>query len=94
MERKSGFLEQKNKKHTRSDRTRRFWTKAHYMDSTGIVGAIRQTLKDKELQHWMSEMNNNIKRDTDQNSKMRTYSTENSKQQKITNGHQYLPQNN
>ena len=46
------------------------------MDSTGIVGAIRQMLKDKELQQWMSEMNNNIKRDADQNSKMRTYSTE------------------
>ena len=49
-------------KHTRSDRTRRFWIKAHYMESTGIVGTIRQRLKDKELQQCMNEMNNDIKR--------------------------------
>ena len=43
------------------------------MNSTGIVGTIRQRLKDIELQHWMSEINNAIRRDTDQNNKMTTY---------------------
>ena len=28
---------------------------------------------DIELQHWMIEINNDIRRDTDQNNKMRTY---------------------
>ena len=43
------------------------------MNSTGIVGTIRQRLNDIELQHWMSEINNDIRRDTDQNNKMSTY---------------------
>lgn len=32
-----------------------FWIKAHYMNSTGIVGTIRQRLiyEDIELQQWM-----------------------------------------
>ena len=36
-----------------------------------------------ELQHWMSEINNDIRRDTDQNNKRQH--NENSKQWKITN---------
>ena len=44
--------------------------KGHDMDSTGIVDTIRQRLNDLELQHWMSEINNDIRRDTDQNNKM------------------------
>ena len=43
------------------------------MDSTGIVGTKRQSLEDIELQHWMSEINNDIRRDVDQKTKMRTY---------------------
>ena len=44
------------------------WIKAHYMDS-GIVDTMRQRLKDIELQHWMSEMNNDIRRDANENIK-------------------------
>ena len=47
-----------------------FWTKAHYVDLTGIIGT---RLKDIEPQQWMSEMNNDIRRDADQNDKMGTY---------------------
>ena len=43
------------------------------MDSTGIVGTKRQSLEDIELQHWMSEINKDIRRDADQKTKMRTY---------------------
>ena len=43
------------------------------MDSTGIVDTKRQSLEDIELQHWMSEINNDIRRDADQKTKMRTY---------------------
>ena len=39
------------------------------MGSTGIVDTIRQRLKDIELQHWMSEINNDVRRDTDQKTK-------------------------
>ena len=60
-----------------------FWIKGHDMDSTGIVDTIRQRLNNIELQHWMSEINNDIRRDTDQNNKRQH--NENSKQWKITN---------
>ena len=43
------------------------------MDSTGIVGTLRQWLKNIKLQQWMSEINNHIRRDADQNDKMRIY---------------------
>ena len=43
------------------------------MGSTGIVGTKRQSLEGIELQHWMSEINNDIRRDADQKTKMRTY---------------------
>ena len=46
------------------------WMKAHYVD-IGIVN-IRQRLKDIELQRWLSEINNDIRKDANQSNKMRT----------------------
>ena len=48
------------------------WMKAHYVD-IGIVTIIRQRLKDIELQRWLSEINNNIRKDVNQSNEMRTY---------------------
>ena len=39
----------------------------------GIINIIRQRLKDIELQRWMSEINNDTRKDTNQGNKMRTY---------------------
>ena len=44
--------------------------KAHYAD-IGIVNMIR--LKDIKLQRWLSEINNNTRKDANQSNKMRTY---------------------
>ena len=49
-----------------------FWMKAHYAD-IGIVNMIRQRLKDIELQRWLSEINNDTRKDANQSNKMRTY---------------------
>ena len=49
-----------------------FWMKAHYAD-IGIVNMIRQWLKDIELQRWLSEINNDTRKDANQSNKMRTY---------------------
>ena len=46
--------------------------KAHYGD-IGIINIIRQRLKDIELQRWLSEINNDTRKDTNQGNKMRTY---------------------
>ena len=46
--------------------------KAHYGD-IGIINIIRQRLKDIELQRWLSEINNDTKKDANQGNKMRTY---------------------
>ena len=46
--------------------------KAHYVD-IGIVNIIRQRLKDIELQRWLSEINNDTRKDANQSNKMRTY---------------------
>ena len=46
--------------------------KAHYAD-VGIVNMIRQQLKDIELQRWLSEINNDTRKDANQSNKMRTY---------------------
>ena len=46
--------------------------KAHYAD-IGIVNMIRQRLKDIELQRWLSEINNDTRKDANQSNKMRTY---------------------
>ena len=48
------------------------WAKAHYVD-IGIVNIIRQRLKDIELQRWLSEINNDTRKDANQRNKMRTY---------------------
>ena len=45
---------------------------AHYVD-IGIVNIIRQRLKDIELQRWLSEISNDIRKDATQSNKMRTY---------------------
>ena len=46
--------------------------KEHYVD-IGIINIIRQRLKDIELQRWLSEINNDIRKDANQGNKMRTY---------------------
>ena len=46
--------------------------KAHYAD-IGIVNMIRQRLRGIELQRWLSEINNNSRKDANQSNKMRTY---------------------
>ena len=46
--------------------------KAHYAD-VGIINMIRQRLKDIKLQRWLSEINNDIRKDAYQSNKMRTY---------------------
>ena len=48
------------------------WAKAHYVD-IGIVNIIRQRLKDIELQRWLSEINNDTRKDANQRNKVRTY---------------------
>ena len=48
------------------------WMKAYYAD-IGIVNMIRLRLKDIELQTWLSEINNDTRKDADQSIKMRTY---------------------
>ena len=48
---------------------RELWINVQYKDSPGMVGTIsrrRPRLKNIELQHWMSEMNNDVRRDADQ----------------------------
>ena len=49
-----------------------FWMKAHYAD-IGIVNMTRQRLKDIALQRWLSEINNDTRKDANQSNKMRTY---------------------
>ena len=46
--------------------------KAHYGD-IGIVNIIRQRLKDIELRRWLSEINNDSRKNANQGNKMRTY---------------------
>ena len=48
------------------------WMKAHYAD-IGIVNMIRQRLKDIKLQTWLSEINNDTRKDANQSNKMTTY---------------------
>ena len=40
---------------------------------TGIINIIRQRLKDIELLRWLSEINNDTRKDAYQGNKMRTY---------------------
>ena len=46
--------------------------KAHYAH-TGIVKMIRQRVEDIELQRWLSEMDNDTRKDVNQSNKIRTY---------------------
>ena len=48
------------------------WMKAQYAD-IGFVNMIRQRLKDIELKRWLSEINNDTRKDANQSNKMRTY---------------------
>ena len=48
-----------------------FWKKAQYA-KTGIVNMIRQRLKDIKLQRWLTEINNDTRKDANQSNKMRT----------------------
>ena len=43
---------------------------------TGIINIIRQRLKDIELQRWLSEIDNDTRKDANQGNKMRTYRKE------------------
>ena len=49
------------------------WEKTHFSD-VEIISVIKQRLEDIELQRWSSEMNNDLRKDPNQSSKMRTYS--------------------
>ena len=50
----------------------KFWMKEHYTD-IGIINKIRQRFKDIELQGWLSEINNDTRKDANQRNKTRTY---------------------
>ena len=48
------------------------WTKAHEND-IGILNIIKQRLKDIELQRWLSDVNNDARKDANQKNKLRTF---------------------
>ena len=48
------------------------WTKAHE-NGIGILNIIKQRLKDIELQRWLSEVNNDVRKDANQKNKLRTF---------------------
>ena len=62
------------------------WMKAHY----GDINIIRQRLKDIELQRWLSEINNDARKDANQGNKMRTHRFF---KRLPTSGYQYTTQN-
>ena len=45
------------------------WTKAHENDK-GILNIIKQRLKDIELQRWLSDVNNDVRKDAIQKNKL------------------------
>ena len=47
------------------------WTKAHE-NHIGILNNIKQRLKDIELQRWLSDVNNDVRKDANQKNKLRT----------------------
>ena len=49
-----------------------FWTKAHEND-IGILNIIKKRLKDIELQRWLSDLNNDVRKDANQKNKLRTF---------------------
>ena len=48
------------------------WAKAHEND-IGILNIIKQRLKDIELQRWLSDVNNGVRKDVNQKNKLRTF---------------------
>ena len=48
------------------------WTKAHE-NGIGILNIIKQRLKDIELQRWLSEVDNDVRKDANQKNKLRTF---------------------
>ena len=48
------------------------WIKAHEND-TGVLNIIKQRLKDIELQRWLSDVNNDVRKDANQKNKPRTF---------------------
>ena len=69
--------------------------KGRYGD-IGIENIIRQRLRDIELQRWLSEINNDTRKDANQGNKMRTYrlfKTVFNYKRLPTSGHQYTRRN-
>ena len=48
------------------------WTKAHE-NEIGILNIIKQRLKDIKLQRWLSDVNNDVRKDANQKNKLRTF---------------------
>ena len=48
------------------------WTKAHEND-IGILNIIKQRLKDIELQRWLSDVSNEVRKYANQKKKLRTF---------------------
>ena len=48
------------------------WTKAHEND-IGMLNIIKQRLKDIELQRWLSDVHNDVRKDANQKNKLRTF---------------------
>ena len=48
------------------------WTKAHEND-IGILNIVKQRLKDIELQRWLSDGNNDVRKDANQKNKLRIF---------------------
>ena len=66
-------MEPKNQTRIRPDGAGiHLWTKAHEND-IGILNIIKQRLKDIELQGWLSDVNNDVRKDADQKNKLRTF---------------------
>ena len=66
-------MEPKNQTRIRPDEAGiHLWTKAHEND-IGILNIIKQRLKDIELQRWLSDVNNDVRKDADQKNKLRTF---------------------
>ena len=62
----------KNQKFIGTDKVRRTSGWKHTNADMGIVNMIRQRLKDIELQRWLSEINNDTRKDANQGNEMRT----------------------
>ena len=48
------------------------WTKAHE-NEIGILNIIKQRLKDIKLRRWLSDVNNDVRKDANQKNKLRTF---------------------